>query len=58
MPRLLTFAGPALVLAACDAAFTIIFPAEPSGDRVAEIVLGGCPYCADVETGEVAGLSD
>ncbi|WP_420455942.1 hypothetical protein [Rubrivirga sp.] len=41
-----------------DQAFTITFPTDGRGDRVAEIVLGGRRYRADVETGEIAGLSD
>ncbi|MEM0961022.1 MAG: hypothetical protein AAGK21_00615 [Bacteroidota bacterium] len=40
-----------------DRAFEITFPRDGS-DRVAEIVLGGKRYRADVETGEVQGLSD
>ncbi|PAP75588.1 hypothetical protein [Rubrivirga marina] len=39
-----------------DEAFTISFPVRAGGDRVAQIVLGGRPYRADVETGEVEGL--
>ncbi len=39
-----------------DEAFTISFPVAAGGARVAQIVLGGRPYRADVETGEVEGL--
>lgn len=39
-----------------DEAFTISFPVTASGDRVAQIVLGGRPYRADIDTGEVQGL--
>ncbi len=39
-----------------DEAFEITFPLDGSGDRVAEIVLGGRRYRADVDTGEVAGM--
>lgn len=40
-----------------DQAFTITFPTDGRG-RVAEIALGGRQYRADVETGDIAGLSD
>ena len=39
-----------------DEAFTITFPVGDDGDRVAQIVLGGRTYRADVETGQVEGL--
>ncbi len=39
-----------------DQEFTITFPADGSGDRVAQIALGGHRYRADVETGEIDGL--
>ena len=38
-----------------DEAFTITFPLDGSGGRVAEIVLGGRHFRADIETGEVEG---
>ncbi len=41
-----------------DQAFTITFPTDGQGDRVAEIAIGGQRYRADVDTGEIAGLSD
>ena len=40
-----------------DRSFTVTFPTKGRG-RVAEIAIGGKRYRADVETGEVAGLSD
>lgn len=39
-----------------DRAFTVTFPTDASGGRVAEIALGGRRYRADVTTGEVAGF--
>ncbi len=39
-----------------DQPFTITFPTNSLGDRVAEIVLGGRLYRADVDTGDIAGL--
>jgi len=38
-----------------DEAFTITFPLDGAGGRVAEIVLGGRRFRADVETGAVEG---
>ena len=40
-----------------DEAFTIEFPVTGSGDRVAEILLGGRRYRADIDTGEIGGMA-
>ena len=55
--RTRTPAGGETETAQVDRSFTITFPTE-GRDRVAEIAIGGRRYRADIETGEVAGLSD
>ncbi len=48
--------GPATAVEV-NQSFTVTFPTE-GGGRVAEIALGGRRYRADVDTGDITGLSD
>ena len=41
-----------------DEAFEVTFPTDGSGDRVAAFALGGRPYRADLDSGEVASGTD
>lgn len=53
-----TPAGGETSISEVDRTFTIEFPLQPSGDRIAEIRFGDRLYRADVDTGEIAGLTD